>query len=142
MQSDHTEKLVTVQCTGQRPWLQFWNWLVWPHATPPWAGLMLTLRVRVCWPMPQLTEQELHAVHVPKTQSMGQSNAMHQVVSAVAPQATPPCAALRLMWRVRSREPVPQVCVHVVHPPHVPCTQSTGHAEELHDCCSERNGHV
>ena len=44
---------------------------------PPNAGSRSTVRLRICIPPPQVTEQWDHAVHVVTRQSTGQKSVLH-----------------------------------------------------------------
>ena len=82
------------------------------HAAPPFAGDVVTVRVRVICPPPQETEQEPHELHADTTQSIGQLPALQDVESLSVGQALPPLAGCVIIVRVRDLLPLPHVVEH------------------------------
>ena len=82
------------------------------HASPPFAGDVVTVRVRVICPPPHDTEHEPQALHADTAQSIGQLPALHDVESVSDGQALPPLAGAVVTVRVRDLLPLPHVVEH------------------------------
>jgi hypothetical protein len=116
------------------------------QATPPSAGCVVTVRERVCEPVPHDLVQLDHASKPPQaetTQSTGQATELHARVSLEAAHATPPLDTGVATGRERTWVPVlPQLTEQAPHAPQVPIVQSTGHSAVPHACVSESAGHT
>ena len=105
-----------VQSTGHGPSLQERDSEVAPHAKPPSALYVCTVRARVCVPAPQLALpawlHEPQPAHAFITQSTGQFTAPQAASCVVALHAAPPCFGDCTIWRVRVFVPPPHETEH------------------------------
>lgn len=111
-----------------------------PHATPPLAAGLETVRVRVCWPvshaplLSQVLQLKLHTLHAPHsaiTQSVGHAWVLQGAWSSVFWHAWPPFAAGTSTKRCLFMAPPPHVAEHVDHACHSLIWQSNGHGLAL-----------
>lgn len=117
-----------MQLTGQLSAPQVRRSLAWEQYLPPCWDWVLTPRVRVWKPRPQLLEQADHAFQSSTTQSTGQPCEL-QFWSSLRPgQALPPLRAPTVTERKRFCEPVPQDLVQGPQAPQVETWQSVGQA--------------
>jgi hypothetical protein len=129
---DHLEIL---QSTGQLSQLQGLVWLRTPTALPPWAGALMTERVRVLEPMPQVLEQALNLDQAETLPSMGQLWELQARAERKPEQPRPPKAPRLMMLRVRRWTPLPQVLVQEVQRDQAETLQSMGQRWRLHTRC-------
>jgi hypothetical protein len=87
---------------------------------------VVTVRVRVCEPVPQVLEQEVKAPQAETTQWIGQGPALQAMLPLRAPQTTPPLAGAVTTLRERVLTPSPQVFEQALQPAQAEVTQSTG----------------
>jgi hypothetical protein len=89
-QVDQADQVETTQSTGQAWLLQDCIFALAPQAMPPWAAAVVTVRVLVWEPPPQVEVQADQAAHWDCTQWTGQTLLLHSWVSVDTPQALPP----------------------------------------------------
>jgi len=113
----HAAQLFIAQLTLQPCVLHFWLSESFGHAVPPLAALVLTVRLRVCVPLPQ---DFVHMPHLPQlftAQLTLQLCVLHFLLSESFGHAVPPCTAFVLIVRLRVCVPLPQDFVHLPHLP-------------------------
>ena len=113
------------------------------------GGVPITLRVRICEPVPHCALHLDHLPHGPTLHFPPQGCQLHPCVFClVGPQAFPPGPGFFTIARVRVRSPPPHFLEHVDHGPQGPITQSflPGQGAFLHGLnrfctghCSSRN---
>jgi hypothetical protein len=123
---DHAVHEVTTQSAGQAAVLQAWSAVREPHAAPELTAAVVTLRVWVWEPEPQVALQEDQLPQSLRTQSTGQTTAVLQSwVLEVAGQAVPSVPAWAVVTaRVAELTPLPHVREHEDQLPHSATTQS------------------
>lgn len=103
------------------------------HAAPPAAVAVLTVRLRVWNPVPQVLVQDDHSLKAPTTQSTGQTWVLQLFVCSSEGQPAPPVSTCTMMWRLRRVMPlVPQDLLHALQSPKEDTEQSRGHECVLH----------
>ena len=100
------------------------------------------LRLRLCWPLPQVLVQVDQAFHTDTSQWTGQGPSEHAWLWLSSGQATPPCAAAVVTWRERVWVPAAQVLEHSDQEVKEDTTQSIGQAWTLHCCWEFSVGHA
>jgi len=75
--ADQADQPLTAQLTGQGCVLQICDSDTAGHARPPWAGCVVTGRVRICRPVPHATEQAVQAVQAPTSHLIGHNWVLH-----------------------------------------------------------------
>ena len=100
------------------------------------------LRLRLCWPLPQVLVQVDQAFHADTSQWTGQGPSEHAWLWLSSGQATPPCAAAVVTWRERVWVPAAQVLEHSDQEVKEDTTQSIGQAWTLHCCWEFSVGHA
>ena len=124
--SDHSPSHGTGQCSGTSSHGRVWSA---GHVSPPNAGEVPTVNVRVCVPPPPHSMvQDCHSAQAP-SQSIGHSCELHSresVAPASSRHETPPALDSTLTTNERVCSPPPQDRLHVTdHGDHSP-SQSTG----------------
>jgi hypothetical protein len=71
------------------------------QATPPWAAMTSTARVRSCEPEPHVSEHCCHEPHSPTTQSTGHAVMLQAMVSLIGPHGVPPYMLVTSVLRER-----------------------------------------
>ena len=112
------------------------------HGKPPYAETTVTLLVRVCVPLAQVTVQALKSDQADTTQSIGQGCVLHDSVSIRIGHTEPPYASWITTVRVRTCEPPPQITVQELKSDQAETMQSTGHGCVLQDSVSLKLGHA
>lgn len=138
----HADQADVAQCTGHEPRLHCSVSTSGPHAGPPCAASVMTLRARVCVPAAHVALQSLHGEKAEATQGTAQGAVLHVFVDERPGQAIPPCAASRATARVLVCTPPPQLTVHPDHALQVVTMQSTAHGAMPHALVSIRKGQL
>ena len=114
--------------TGHTSVLHSWVPDSAPHAVPPFAASVVTVRVWIWKPVPQVTEQVSQSLHpeVAQLTVAGHSSVLHSRVPDRAPHAVPPFAAAVVTVRVHDWKPPPQVAEHAFQSLHPETAQLTG----------------
>jgi hypothetical protein len=142
VQDPYDVHVSTTQSTGHGEVEHDWVSLSTGQTLPLFSGKVVTERVRVCVPPPQLTVQDPNDVHVSTTQSTGHGAEEHNCVSLKSGQPAPPFASLTMMARVRVWVPRPHVTEHDPNDVHLSTAQSTAHGIPGSTKIGERDSHV
>ena len=124
-----------LQLTGQARQLQVVVKLRAPTDLPPWAGALMTERVRVLEPEPQDLVQALNLDQAETLPSMGHLWELQARAERKPEQPRPPKAPRLMMLRVRRWTPLPQVLVQEVQRDQAETLQSMGQRWRLHTRC-------
>lgn len=103
------------------------------HAAPPLAAGVVTVKVCVCEPPPQLALHPDQPDQVP-TQSTGQPCTLHGCVCGETGHEAPPWAGCCFTVKVCDCVPPPQVAEQADQPDQVPWQSTAGQACGLHTC--------
>mmetsp|Transcript_93013 Transcript_93013/g.259143 ORF Transcript_93013/g.259143 Transcript_93013/m.259143 type:complete len:312 (+) Transcript_93013:2183-3118(+) len=136
-QLDQLPHLLHLQSMGHPAVSQLESSFVEPlHGFPPcWA--VITERVRVLTPPPQVFVQIDHLPQSSNEQSSGHGSSLHASVAVILPShSAPPYAASTRFWREWVRSPPPQDFEHRDHSPQLFHWQATGQGSALHEVLS------
>jgi uncharacterized phosphosugar-binding protein len=101
------------------------------QATPPWATVVRTERLRFLVPVAQEAEHGVKADQTVTLQSIGHPKVLQERVFERTGQATPPAERPVRMERLLLLEPVPQVLVQEEYADQAVTLQSMGQAKVL-----------
>jgi hypothetical protein len=113
-----------------------------PHAVPPLAGGVTTLRVRRKSPGPHVCEHELQVDQLLISQLTGHNAGEHDSFSLSGGHCAPPHEASVVTVRAREREPVPHVTEHDDHAAQLVTTHDTGQQPKPQLAVSDNAGHA
>jgi hypothetical protein len=119
---------------GQAWALQLWVILLNGHSLPPFAAATVTVRVRLCDPMPHETEHWDQPDQEDTTQSMGQAWVLHSWEPESIGHTLPPKWGATVTDLERDWVPLPQDTVQADHAEKEDTTQSTGQLRSLQAC--------
>jgi hypothetical protein len=96
------------------------------HVVPPPLAGVAMVRVLCCDPIPHVTEQKPQACQTPISQSTGQLEEEHVLVSGSRGHCKPPSLSAVSIIRDRVALAAPQLTEQEVHEPQTPMAQSMG----------------
>jgi hypothetical protein len=108
---------LSMQCTGQLCVWHFCVLLSAGHALPPYLAVVVTVRLVVCAPPPQVFEHDGQPAHGETTQLTGQCFSLHAFDSETFGQLLPPNLFTVMTVRFRFVVPPPHFLLQGVHLP-------------------------